>query len=143
MVRWSSQYTITSRMSALGVHASIPDDRQGREMELKLEQIGDITYAQVCEESIRADNAPEFRACLLALLKPESKIVLDMGSVKFMDSSGIGSLLSFIKRSQNTKDSLKLCNITRQVQNLFDLVRVNRFLNVFENREDAMKSFQK
>ena len=36
---------------------------QEGEMELKLEQIDDITFAQVCEESIRADNAPEFKAC--------------------------------------------------------------------------------
>ncbi len=116
---------------------------QEGEMELKLEQIDDITFAQVCEESIRADNAPEFKACLLSLLKPDAKIVLDMGSLKFMDSSGIGSLLSFVKKSQNTQDSLKLCNVTKQVQNLFDLVRVNRFLHVFESCEEAVKSFHK
>jgi anti-sigma B factor antagonist len=112
-------------------------------MEFNLQYIDDITFAQVREESIRADNAQEFKACLLDLIKPDTKIVLDMGNLKFMDSSGIGALLSFVKKSQNTKESFRLCNVTRQVQNLFDLVRVNRFLHVFQNCDEAVHSFIK
>ncbi len=112
-------------------------------MEFNLKQIDDITFAKVSEESIRADNAAEFRTCLLDLIKPGAKIVLDMGSLKFMDSSGIGALLSFVRKSENPKETFRLCNVTRQVQNLFDLVRVNRFLQVYENCDEALGSFHK
>jgi anti-sigma B factor antagonist len=110
-------------------------------MELKVEQIDDVTFAQVCDESIRADNAPEFKTNLFNLLQPDAKIVLDMGSLKFMDSSGIGALLAFVKKSESNKESLRLCNVTRQVKNLFDLVRVNRFLHVFDSCDEAIRSF--
>lgn len=110
-------------------------------MELKVEQIDDITIAQVCDESVRADNAAEFKTNLFKLIQPDAKIVLDMGSLKFMDSSGIGALLSFVKKFESSKDSLRLCNVTRQVRNLFDLVRVNRFLHVFESCDEAIRSF--
>ncbi|MDD3473167.1 MAG: STAS domain-containing protein [Syntrophaceae bacterium] len=112
-------------------------------MELKLEHIDDITLAQICVESIRADNAPEFKDILFNLLKPDAKIVLDMGCLKFIDSSGIGALLACLKKSENAKDSFRLCNVTRQVQNLFDLVRVSRFFHVFDSCEKAISSFYK
>lgn len=111
-------------------------------MELKFEKIDDITFAQIYEESIRADNASEFKTSLYKLLGPEAKIVLDMGRLKFIDSSGIGALLSCVKKSEQGKDSLRLCNVTRQVQNLLDLVRVNRFLRIFQSCDEAIRSFQ-
>lgn len=110
-------------------------------MELKLEQVGDVTVAQVCDETLSANNVQDFKSEMAKILKPGSKVVLDMGKVKFVDSSGIGGLLSCVNNLSSSDSQLKLCNVTIQVRNLFELVRVHRFLNVFNTSEEAVRSF--
>jgi anti-sigma B factor antagonist len=110
-------------------------------MELKLEQVGDVTVAQVCEETLSANNVADFKSEMAKILKPGSKVVLDMGKVKFVDSSGIGGLLSCVNNLSSSDSQLKLSNVTIQVRNLFELVRVHRFLNVFNTSEEAVRSF--
>lgn len=110
-------------------------------MELKLEQVGDVTVAQVCAETLSANNVQDFKSEMAKILKPGSKVVLDMGKVKFVDSSGIGGFLSCVNNLSSSDSQLKLCNVTIQVRNLFELVRVHRFLNVFNTSEEAVRSF--
>jgi anti-sigma B factor antagonist len=110
------------------------------EMELRIEQIGDVTVVQVCAESLSANNVKEFKSQIAELVKPYAKIVLDMSSLKFVDSSGIGALLSWMNNLRLSNGSLSLCNVTKSVRNLFELVRVHRFLQVFGNREEAVRS---
>ncbi len=110
-------------------------------MEIKLEQVGDVTVAQVCEEMLSANNVQDFKSEMAKILKPGSKVVLDMGKIKFVDSSGIGGLLSCVNNLSSSDSQLKLSNVTIQVRNLFELVRVHRFLNVFNTSEEAVRSF--
>ena len=110
-------------------------------MELKLEQVGDVTVAQVCDETLSANNVQDFKSEMAKILKPGSKVVLDMGKVKFVDSSGIGGLLSCVNNLSSSDSQLKLSNVTIQVRNLFELVRVHRFLNVFNTSEEAVRFF--
>lgn len=110
-------------------------------MEFKFEQVGDVTIAQICAESLSTNNVQDFKSEMAKILKPGAKIVLDMSKVKFVDSSGIGGLLSCVNNLSCSDAELKLSNITVQVRNLFELVRVHRFLNVFNTSEEAVRSF--
>ena len=110
-------------------------------MELKVEQVGDVTVVQVCEETLSANNVQDFKSEMAKILKPGSKVVLDMGKIKFVDSSGIGGLLSCVNNLSSSDSQMKLSNVTIQVRNLFELVRVHRFLNVFNTSEEAVRSF--
>jgi anti-sigma B factor antagonist len=110
-------------------------------MEFKLEQDGDVTVAYVCSESLSVNNVNDFKSKLSNLLRPDARIVLDMSSLKFMDSSGIGVLVSSANDLNLLKGSLRLCNVTKQVRNLFELVRVERFFQVFATRDEAIRSF--
>jgi anti-sigma B factor antagonist len=110
-------------------------------MEFKTEQIGDVTVAQVCEESLSAKNVKDFESLISDLLKPDAKIVLDMSSLKFVDSAGIGAILSCVKNKNLSKNGLRLCSVTTQVRNLFELVRVHRLLQVFNTLDEAVRSF--
>lgn len=111
-------------------------------MEVKLEQIGDVTVAEVCEESLAANNVQDFKSMMSDLSKPDAKIVLDMSCIKFVDSAAIGALLTCVKNTSLSKGALRLCNVTTQVRNLFELVRVHRFLQVFNTLDEAVRSFE-
>lgn len=110
-------------------------------MEFKLEQDGDVTVARVCSESLSAHNVKDFKAKMSDLMKPHAGIVMDMSLIKFMDSSGVGALIACVNELNNLKGSLRLCNITKQVKNLFDLIRAGRFLQIFGSSEEAVRSF--
>ena len=109
-------------------------------MELKVEQIEDVTVVQVCAESLSANNVKDFKSKILDIVKPEVKLVLDLSNLRFIDSSGIGALLSCLKDLNSSNGSLNLCNVTEPVKNLLELVRVDKFLPIFENRNEAVRS---
>jgi anti-sigma B factor antagonist len=126
----------------------LPDPGESRmvcssegEMEFKVERIGDVTVIQICTESLRADNVQDFKSKISDLVKPDAKIVLDLITLKFVDSSGIGALLSCFKDLNSSNGSLSLCNVTEPVRNLFELVRVHRFLRVFDSCNEAVRAF--
>jgi anti-sigma B factor antagonist len=110
-------------------------------MEFKLEQDGDVRVALVCSESLSANNVKDFKSKISDLLGPNARIVLDMRSLKFVDSSGIGALVSCANNLNLLNGSLRLCNLTTQVRNLFEMVRVQKFFQVFDSREEAVNSF--
>lgn len=110
-------------------------------MEFKLEQDGDVTVAYVCSESLSAHNVKDFKSKMSDLVRPDARIVLDMSLLKFMDSSGIGALIASVNDLNRLKGAVRLCNVTKQVRNLFDLVRAGRFFQVFASRDEAVSSF--
>jgi anti-sigma B factor antagonist len=110
-------------------------------MEFNVEQIGDVTVVQICTESLSANNVKDFKSKISDLVKPDVKIVLDLSNLRFVDSSGIGALLSCFRELSSSNGSLSLCNVTEPVRNLFELVRVHRFLRVFNSCNEAVRSF--
>jgi len=110
-------------------------------MEFELEQDGGVTVAHVCSESLSANNVKDFKSKIANLLTPDARIVLDMGRLKFVDSSGIGALVACASSLNQLNGSLRLCNLTTQVRNLFELVQVNKLFQVFDTRDDAVRSF--
>lgn len=110
-------------------------------MELSVEHVGAVTIARLSFESLNVNNARDFRSAMENLLKQDSKIVLDMGALAFIDSSGIGALVACVKMARSLKGDVKLSTLTLPVQNLLALVRVNRFVQVFDVVDDAVRSF--
>jgi anti-sigma B factor antagonist len=110
-------------------------------MYFELEQDGSVTVARICSESLSANNVKDFKSQISNILIPEARLILDMGNLKFIDSSGIGALVSCANKLNLMNGSLRLCNVTRQVRNLFELVRVDKFFQVFDTLDDAVRSF--
>ena len=72
-------------------------------------------FKQECEEAWNADlNA----------------VVIDLGAVQFIDSSGIGALLSVYKKLPSSTPSVKLINVTATVQSVIELLRLHRIFEL-------------
>jgi anti-sigma B factor antagonist len=61
--------------------------------------------------------------------------------LKFVDSSGIGALLSCLRRAHAAGGDVKLAELQPGVKQLFELVRMNRLFEIFETLADARQSF--
>ncbi len=74
-------------------------------------------------------------------LIPNARILLDLGQLRFVDSSGIGSIISVMKKIKSSGGELKLCSVSKTVNSVFELVKINLLVDVCETREDALESF--
>lgn len=70
-----------------------------------------------------------------------SDVIVDMSRVRFVDSAGLSGLLS-LQRKLNARDvQLCVCGLTRTVQALFELMQVERLIEIFPNRQAAYAHF--
>jgi len=69
------------------------------------------------------------------------KVVIDMSQVEWMNSTGLGSLISGLTTLRNNQGELKLANITGKIQSLLTITKLISVFEVFDSVEDAIKSF--
>ncbi len=104
--------------------------------------IDDIEVAHLQGEALDASNAKEFKAKAASLIVPGAKVVLDLSGLRFVDSSGLGALLSCLRQLNACGGSLKLCSMQKPVRALFELVRMHRVFEIFNTREEALQSYK-
>ena len=111
-------------------------------MEIAVDKIENITVAVVPVDELDASNAGEFKRDIAPVLEANTKLVLDLSRLRFVDSSGLGAMLSCLRQLSAKSGDLKLCGMSRQVRALFELVRMHRIFDIYGTREEAVKAFQ-
>ena len=92
-------------------------------------------------EVLDTTTVKEFKRQLAENAAPGRRLVLDLGRVQFVDSSGLGAILSASRRLAETGGDLKICGLTPAVRVLFELVRMHRVFDVLNSREEALGAF--
>jgi anti-sigma B factor antagonist len=111
-------------------------------MQSKVEMLGDIAVVEILGEHLDAANAKDFKAHVAPLVEQHSRMIFDLVHLRFVDSSGLGAILSCLRRLNDKGGDLKLCGMTKQVRVLFELVRMHRIFEIFNSREEAARGFQ-
>ena len=75
------------------------------------------------------------------LTKGQKKIVLNLGDVSYIDSSGIGELVSGYTTVKNQGGELKLLNLTRKVHDLLQITKLFTVFDVHTDERTALSSF--
>ena len=101
----------------------------------------DVLVIDLNEENLDAGNAREFRDAVQAMMHERTQVVLDMSGVKFVDSSGLGALISCLRLLNSRRGDFKLCAMSKTVRALFELMRMHRVFNIYDSREEAVRSF--
>jgi anti-sigma B factor antagonist len=89
-----------------------------------------------------AGNEKRFKKEVVSQLEPSSKVILDLSEVNFIDSSGLGVILSCYRHLHAGNGDLKLCCLNEQVHTLFELVRMHRIFDIHKTVEEALASFE-
>ena len=111
-------------------------------MELRIDKAGDVAAVTVPVDELDASNAGELKRDIAPVLQANMKVVLDLSHVRFMDSSGLGAMLSCLRQINAKKGDLNLCGMTRQVRSAFELVRLHRIFDIYPSRADAVRALQ-
>ena len=110
-------------------------------MEMALERVYDVAVAAVPVEELDASNVAEFKRDMAPLLHAQRELVLDLSRLRFVDSSGMGAILSCLRQLTAKGGDLKLCGMSRQVRTVFELVRMHRILDIYGTAEEAVRAF--
>ena len=101
-------------------------------MEIKSEHAEGVTVLFVREDRLDANNSEELKIELRHLFDSGTKdLVIDLKEVLFIDSSGLGVLVSGYKNASTQHGSLKLSNLQSQVKSMFELTRLHRVFDIF------------
>jgi len=71
----------------------------------------------------------------------KTNVVVDLSKVKFMNSSGLGMLISAMTTMRNAGGDLRLANVADRIQSLLVITKLITVFKHFESVEDAAKSF--
>lgn len=111
-------------------------------MNIKTELIGPLTVIFVREERLDAHNSEELKAEVNKVFATGSKnLIVDLKEVRFIDSSGLGVLVSGYKNASTRQGALKLSGLQTQVKSMFELTRLHRVFDIFQTVDEALESF--
>lgn len=71
------------------------------------------------------------------------KVAIDLGKVKWMNSTGLGALMGAMTTLRNHNGELKLANVTDKVQSLFMITKLITIFETYESVDEAVESFGK
>jgi len=111
-------------------------------MEIAVDKIDSIVVATVPVDELDASNAGEFKRDMAPVLQANTRLVLDLSRLRFVDSSGLGAMLSCLRQLSTKSGDLKLCGMSKQVRGLFELVRLHRIFDIYGTREEAVQAFE-
>jgi anti-sigma B factor antagonist len=105
-------------------------------MRFEERKIGDVVIAKVLDARIGADVASAFKEQMSAYIKAGDRaLVLDLSDVSFIDSSGLGAIISCLKLMGDRE--LALCGTRGTVASMFKLTRMDKVFRMFNNAEEA------
>jgi anti-sigma B factor antagonist len=100
-----------------------------------------VVLGQIDAKALDASNARAFKDAMKALLTQNAKLVLDLSKVEFIDSSGLGALVSCLRQAHATGGEIKLSGLSKPARALFELVRMHRVFEVFNSSDEAITSY--
>lgn len=111
-------------------------------MGLIVEQVGGVTFVSVPGKSLDSGNSREFKKEVAETLGLHRKLAFDLSAVEFVDSSGLGAIVSCLRTVTSGGGDLKLCGLSRQVRALFELVRMHRVFDILNSRDEVVRAYQ-
>jgi len=103
---------------------------------------GIVTVVDLSGRIVLGDGSALLRTTIRKLLADERKmILLNLADVDYIDSSGIGELVSGFTTVKNQSGDLKLLHLTKKVRDLLQITKLYTVFDVFSDEATAVRSF--
>lgn len=110
-------------------------------MNLETKKAGEFIFLKPLKQNIDATASTEFKARVVDLINQGNNFfLLDLSQVDFVDSSGLGALISILKSLTINNGNIVLCGLNTPVLNLFSLTRMNSVFKICSNEAEGLKS---
>ncbi len=109
-------------------------------MKFERQEHGAITHIKLEETRLDAAQSIRFKEAVREIVdEGVTHILLDMGAVNFMDSSGLGALVSMMKY-MGTEKKFELTGLTPMVEKVFKLTRMDEVFQVYGSAQEALSA---
>jgi anti-sigma B factor antagonist len=103
--------------------------------------VSDGVAVIVCPPRVSMAVASSFRDAIGAAVAQAPKVVIDLGPTTFIDSSGLGALVSGLKTCRQAGGDLRIAAAGEQVRTVLRLTNLDRILRAHESVEDARRDW--
>jgi anti-sigma B factor antagonist len=112
---------------------------------IETKKIGDILVVSLKDTSrFNSPIAETVKDHLLAFfVKPNVNLAFNLNGITFIDSSGFGVFLSAMKAASNNYGQFKICNVSREVLELFKLLQLHHVFEIYDQQEACVESFKR
>ena len=110
-------------------------------MKITVTQAGHMTVV-VPNGDLDAASAAEMKQTLKKLIDAgKTCLIVDLDGVAYLDSAGLGELVSAMKRARQAGGDLRLCALREEVRRIFEMTHLNAEIAVFPTRKNAVASW--
>ena len=93
------------------------------------------------DERLDAGNASELKSEAAKMIETGTgTLILDLKATKFIDSIGLGALVSILKQTAQNNSKVVLAALSPQVRQIFELTRLHRLFDIYESVEEAAET---
>jgi anti-sigma B factor antagonist len=110
-------------------------------MRFETELVNDIIIVSPPKVDLDAGNAEEFKKDIAGATDKHSKVIMNLEPIGFMDSAGLGAMLSAYKKVRAEGGQFRIFGLNKDVKALFELVRMHRLFEIYEDKQSAVASF--
>jgi anti-sigma B factor antagonist len=111
-------------------------------MKIETRTVGDIRILDCSGKITLGEGTMAVRNTVRDILKSDGKkIILNLADVNYIDSSGIGELVSTYTTVTNNGGQLKLLNLTKKITELLAITKLLTVFQVFDDEKAALASF--
>lgn len=110
-------------------------------METKVRQVDGITILDLSGKITLGEASGKLRSAVQDALGNSKKILLNLADVNYIDSAGLGELVSAFTTVKNAGGELKLLNLTKKVRDLLVITKLVTVFDVKDSEQEAIQSF--
>jgi anti-sigma B factor antagonist len=111
-------------------------------MHIEVENRGNISVMH-CGGSLDADSIAAFKKVAYDLVdQGVTRLVVDFANLTFVDSMGLGALISLLRRVRQRQGDVKVVALTDDVKTIFEITRLHRLFEVCADLNTAIKRFE-
>lgn len=103
----------------------------------------DVTVVEVSGRMIGGEETSLLRERIKWLFHSTTNVILNLSGITFIDSAGLGTLVSMWTSSKSVGRVLKLASVQGKVKQVLEVTRLNSIFEIYDNTEEAIQQIQK
>ncbi len=113
------------------------------QLKLSVRNMNGIAVVDATGRIVFGDESASLRDTVKRVISENKRIVLNLGEVTYIDSGGLGTLVSLYTTARSAGGTIKLASLTKRVGDLLQVTKLLTVFDVFDSEKQALDSFGK
>ena len=109
-------------------------------MDINFRSDGSVTVCSVVGR-VDATNAAQLKKAFQKALDNGALVVIDLASMEYIDSTGLGALVACLKYAAEAQGNVKLANLQPKPRMVFEITRAHKIFDIYDNLDEAVASY--